>query len=207
MNHYETLGVERSATKEDITRAYRKKAVKQHPDAGGDPAQFKALVIAYETLHDDASRDHYDKTGQQPDGRPTPQMIVAGMVLEAFTQDQVDPVRWMCNRIDESRAKMKQMKNASERQRQKFSRRLAKFESANVASKNQEAKEFIANQLRAKIASYEAEMATYDVEVELATATLTFLNDLSCPADIEGMQPFSSASWPPPFSVRTNWTQ
>lgn len=207
MNHYETLGVDQTATKEEITRAYRKKAMKQHPDAGGDPAQFKVLAIAYETLHDDASRDYYDKTGQQPDARPSPQMIVAGMVQEAFTQDAMDPVRWMCNRVHESRTKMKQLKNVAMRQRQKLSRRLAKFEAVNNASKNQEAKDFIANQLKAKIASYEAEMATYDVEVELATATLTFLNDLSCPADIEGMQPFSSASWPPPFQVRTNWTQ
>lgn len=63
MSHYDTLGVSADASKDDIKRAYRKKAHKAHPDKGGDPEKFYPIQRAYETLKDDARRAHYDKTG------------------------------------------------------------------------------------------------------------------------------------------------
>lgn len=60
MSHYETLGVSKDASKDDIKRAYKKLAMKMHPDKGGDPEQFKKLSEAYETLSDDDKRQAYD---------------------------------------------------------------------------------------------------------------------------------------------------
>ncbi|MCY2929579.1 MAG: molecular chaperone DnaJ [Planctomycetota bacterium] len=67
-DYYEVLGVERNATDEDIKRAYRKGALKHHPDnAQGDKAQaetkFKELAEAYEVLHDPDKRQRYDRYG------------------------------------------------------------------------------------------------------------------------------------------------
>ncbi len=48
--YYELLGVDKKATTEEIRKAFRKKALKEHPDKGGDPEKFKEVTAAYEVL-------------------------------------------------------------------------------------------------------------------------------------------------------------
>lgn len=60
MEHYQTLGVDRNATPEDIKRAYRKLANQHHPDKGGDTAMFQKIQTAYETLSDPQKKQQYD---------------------------------------------------------------------------------------------------------------------------------------------------
>ncbi|GMI39360.1 hypothetical protein TrCOL_g9501 [Triparma columacea] len=60
---YETLGVEKSADAKDIKKAYRKLAIKHHPDKGGDEQKFKEISAAYEILSDPDKRSKYDKFG------------------------------------------------------------------------------------------------------------------------------------------------
>lgn len=60
---YETLGVEKSANGKEIKKAYRKLAVKHHPDKGGDEHKFKEISAAYEILSDTEKRATYDKYG------------------------------------------------------------------------------------------------------------------------------------------------
>jgi DnaJ-class molecular chaperone len=61
LNYYETLGVDRNATPEEIKKAHRKLASKFHPDRkGGDTAKFQEIQQAYETLMDDRKRAEYD---------------------------------------------------------------------------------------------------------------------------------------------------
>lgn len=69
MTHYETLGLTRSASQEEIAEAYRKLAVKFHPDAnGGDEKtnqRFGEITAAYDVLIHPESRTHYDKTAHR----------------------------------------------------------------------------------------------------------------------------------------------
>jgi len=60
---YETLGVEKTADAKEIKKAYRKLAVKHHPDKGGDEQKFKEISAAYEVLSDEEKRAEYDKYG------------------------------------------------------------------------------------------------------------------------------------------------
>jgi DnaJ family protein A protein 2 len=71
---YEALGVSRGASKDEIKRAFKKKAMQCHPDKGGDPEAFKQVGEAYEVLSDDETRARYDQLGDEgfsaPPGGP-----------------------------------------------------------------------------------------------------------------------------------------
>jgi len=66
MDLYAELGVSRDATADEIKRAYRREAIKRHPDRGGDKEAFQRLQIANEILSDSARRAEYDATGWIP---------------------------------------------------------------------------------------------------------------------------------------------
>lgn len=62
---YRTLKVRRDATPEEITKAYRRLALKYHPDrCGGDDTIFKKIQDAYDVLGDADLRRQYDATGE-----------------------------------------------------------------------------------------------------------------------------------------------
>ena len=67
-DHYATLGVPRTATADEIKRAFRKLASQHHPDKGGDTAKFQAIQAAYDTLGDAAKRAAYDNPAPQFSG-------------------------------------------------------------------------------------------------------------------------------------------
>ncbi len=55
----------KNASTDEIKKAFRKKALKEHPDKGGDPEKFKELSVAYEVLQDSEKRQLYDQYGEE----------------------------------------------------------------------------------------------------------------------------------------------
>ena len=75
--YYDILHVDKNATPEEIKKSYRKLAMKNHPDKGGDPELFQKITEAYEVLSDRNTqtsllltfqalkRGFYDKYGEE----------------------------------------------------------------------------------------------------------------------------------------------
>lgn len=66
MDHYAVLGVSKSATPDEIKKAYRKLASQHHPDKGGNTSKFQQIQEAYATLSDPEKKAQYDNP--QPQG-------------------------------------------------------------------------------------------------------------------------------------------
>jgi molecular chaperone DnaJ len=85
-DYYEVLGVSRGATKEEIKKAYRKQALKYHPDKNpGDKKaeeHFKEAAAAYEVLSNDEKRAKYDRFGHEGVGSAANGFGGAGMTME-----------------------------------------------------------------------------------------------------------------------------
>jgi DnaJ-class molecular chaperone len=71
---YADLGLAKGASEDEIKKAYRKAAMKNHPDKGGDPEKFKKIQSAYDILSDPEKKQNFDRFGtatpQQPQGFP-----------------------------------------------------------------------------------------------------------------------------------------
>ncbi len=85
-DYYEVLGVSRTATKEEIKKAYRKQALKYHPDKNpGDKKaeeNFKEAASAYEILSSDEKRARYDRYGHEGVGSAANGYGGGGMTVE-----------------------------------------------------------------------------------------------------------------------------
>jgi curved DNA-binding protein len=78
-DYYEVLGVPRTASQDEIQRAYRKLARTLHPDVNSDPSaeeRFKEVSQAYDVLSDPQTRRRYDAFG--PDFRQVPEDVDPG---------------------------------------------------------------------------------------------------------------------------------
>lgn len=59
-NHYTILGLPYGATPEQVARAYRRYALRHHPDKGGDPEKFRRIKASYDFLNDPYKKFEYD---------------------------------------------------------------------------------------------------------------------------------------------------
>lgn len=64
VNFYDRLGVPKTCSARELSKAYRKAALKHHPDKGGDEDTFKEISKAYEALSDPEKRKLYDQYGE-----------------------------------------------------------------------------------------------------------------------------------------------
>lgn len=113
-NLYAILGVNRTATPNEIKSAYRRLARRYHPDVNKDPsspAKFAQITEAYQTLIDPERRKVYDRTGRAAStagGRPqgTPQARAA---RRAYYQARADRIvnEWLQREREETRARGK----------------------------------------------------------------------------------------------------
>lgn len=84
-DYYEVLGISKTASADEIKKAFRKLAVKYHPDKdGGDEAKFKEVNEAYEVLKDAQKRQRYDQFGHAGVGGSSGGGYSGGNPFEGF---------------------------------------------------------------------------------------------------------------------------
>jgi molecular chaperone DnaJ len=87
-DYYEVLNVSKDASKDEIKKAYRKLALKYHPDRNKAPeaeSQFKEISEAYAVLSDDEKRSQYDRFGHAGiNGRYSPEDMYGGVDFESI---------------------------------------------------------------------------------------------------------------------------
>tara|TARA_B100000900_G_scaffold369853_1_gene347992 strand:- start:1081 stop:1881 length:801 start_codon:yes stop_codon:yes gene_type:complete len=66
VSHYQTLGVDKTATQSEIKKAYRKLSMQHHPDKGGDTKRFQEIADAYAVVGDESKRQQYDAMQDNP---------------------------------------------------------------------------------------------------------------------------------------------
>uniref|UniRef100_A0A673HGH1 DnaJ homolog subfamily B member 9 n=1 Tax=Sinocyclocheilus rhinocerous TaxID=307959 RepID=A0A673HGH1_9TELE len=69
-DYYSVLGIQKGASDDEIKKAYRKQALKYHPDKNKSPGaedKFKEIAEAYDVLSDPKKKDIYDKFGEEGD--------------------------------------------------------------------------------------------------------------------------------------------
>ena len=64
-DYYKVLGVDRQADDRTLKKAYRREAMKHHPDKGGSEEKFAEIGQAYEVLTDKEKRQIYDQYGEE----------------------------------------------------------------------------------------------------------------------------------------------
>ncbi len=69
-SYYEILKISENASREEIKQSYRKLALENHPDKGGNEEEFKKISLAYEVLNDDNKRKEYDFERKHGQGIP-----------------------------------------------------------------------------------------------------------------------------------------
>ena len=97
---YEILGVSPGASKEQITRAFRKLAIKNHPDKGGDSEKYQAIRVAYDEIKN-------RKTPEPPKGEGNNLRISITVPLRDVAEGRVRAIRYVkkvscktCKRVD-----------------------------------------------------------------------------------------------------------
>jgi len=68
-DYYKTLGIDKTATQDEIKKAFRKLAHQHHPDKGGNEKEFAKVSEAYQVLGDKQRRTQYDQVGSSFNGQ------------------------------------------------------------------------------------------------------------------------------------------
>lgn len=89
LNPYEELNLPRTATTADVKAAYRRRAKKAHPDAGGSSEKFNRLSRAMLILSDPARRAKYDQTGDIDEAAPDNAIAVAISIIVGFVAQTI----------------------------------------------------------------------------------------------------------------------
>lgn len=182
---YETLGVERDASEEQVRQGYRRTAKKTHPDApGGSAEAFEAVSRSLALLTDKKRRQHYDKTGEwQPNDPENPLSGPMSVIMTIF-DDQIsksvlgesdtigayDLVAVVKSRVNEKLHSLRQTKKMADRH-------VASIEKVAKRMKVKAGTNHIANALKWQAANVRTQIEPLVKDIESHEGALKLLAD------------------------------
>ena len=98
-DYYDVLGIKKGASEDDVKKAYRRQALRYHPDKNKSPGaeeKFKEVAEAYDVLSDPKKKDIYDRFGEEGESREPGAASAAppvGRLLKWKRSTLVDPTR------------------------------------------------------------------------------------------------------------------
>lgn len=183
MKHYNTLGVEPSSTPEQIKAAYKKKAMKHHPDKGGDLATFQEIQKAYDVLSDPARKKLYDETGDDneiPDRNLLDLQILANLIAQIM--EHIDPETF--NLVDEIHKGLNNEIDKFTQYSIQFNSKIRKLQTAiDRLSLAESKRNIVAEILEGQIAKVKQDLAEIESSKETLTRIKTLLNGYTYKAD------------------------
>ena len=123
-SHYDTIGVDKSASQEEIKKAFRKKAKELHPDKGGSKEECSALTHAYSVLKDPEKRSRYDAGEEELE----PIEVLARAMLAQLSSQAIDNLPPEQDPMKYIREKLKNKTREVEQAITKLERQLKKYE-------------------------------------------------------------------------------
>ncbi len=178
-NLYETLGVDRDASPEDIRSAYRKRAKETHPDAGGTTEQFQAVAVAHRILSDDEKRRTYDQTGQIDDAPDNTEAMAAELIEEFLAMAVNDPNAKYLDLVIIMKDSIKKSMDEGAAQMGKMIAQEARARDLLRRFKTDKAKNTIAMLLNRRLASIRKSMTAMERRMKAHERALAIIGDYS----------------------------
>lgn len=204
-NPYQTLDVPADADPDTIKQAYRRAAQSNHPDKGGDVAQFQVIKHAYELLSDPERRAHYDRTGHDV-GNQSPMdnrvmSAFAATMVEIMVQPDVkhqDMVKLAVASLEHK------IKIGTDKKRQiehvvtKLTEMLERFTTNGEANP-------VADIINAQLNAAKSDLTSIDAEMDVYSKAAYMFREYTYRTDVQTVQIYST--YPPGYSATTtiNW--
>jgi curved DNA-binding protein CbpA len=179
MSLYDDLGVSKDAPPDEIKKAYKAKAQKEHPDRpGGDHDRFQAISQAYSVLSDPDRRKRYDETGQEKFGVEPPEQkaltVIAQVFLQSIDSGQVEHR----DLVKLSRQTLKQILTEANQQKARGEKIISSRQKAMARVCRKDGKQnVIADLIAGDIQKHQQSMATLLDQVEVINVALGMLDD------------------------------
>lgn len=172
MNHYETLGVERTATADQVKAAYRRAAAAAHPDReGGSHERMQAVTRAYAVLSDAERRAEYDLTGRDGSVQPIESMAIDLLtaVFSAALDADSEPVSFARRRLMDVAEMMKA-------QRPILASRRAALERRNGKTKVRDGHNLVQSLIERRLSAVQSEQADLENSIKANAEALRMLS-------------------------------
>lgn len=183
---YERIGVSKEAPPDEIKKAYRKKAMENHPDHGGSPEKFGEIAKAYSILSDTEKRKRYDDGEDPEEIGSSPEDEAKKLILEFFLShvekadvDHQDMFRLVREDIEKGIAGFKKAAQGTQKKIKKYESALRRI------SVKKKSEDFLAGSINTMIREAKANEIGLKKQVKVGEIALTILKDFEYSVDLE----------------------
>lgn len=174
MSLYDYLGVGKDASQDEIKRAYRKAAKKNHPDKKGSAEEMAKINRAYSTLKDVQLRKRYDETGREEKEINNNTSEIMVHVFELIGQIIEKEIGNVPRFLKETKSNWKGVFDNEVRQKEAAIKKLEKFQARILSCP---ANNFIGNMVDGRIGSIKDELSNVRKGFEFRMAAIDLINE------------------------------